>query len=198
MLQSVVKRVASGLPGAGDARDRLNKMFAEQTHFATPGQRAAVTRWQAKDRYYEQVQRAAQGDPDASDDARRVASDLHDLARPLLEDVQVWRGSRSVSDSFHVGIGELCAGTAHITAWFVAATIDPAVARDEFTRPGRDPAVFKITAKAGTGAIWIPPIGDPDEAYQGELLVMPGSMLRILAVNTMSGLPVIEAEVSRP
>lgn len=155
-------------------------------------------RWQAKDRYYEQVQRAAQGDPDASDDARKVVSVLHDLARPLLDDVQVWRGIRSVRDSFHVGIGELCAGTTHITVWFVAAAIDPNVARDEFTGPGRDPAVLKIRAKAGTGAIWIPPIGDPDVAYQGELLLIPGSMLRILAVATMSGLPMIEAEVSRP
>jgi hypothetical protein len=88
----------------GESNARLDRMFAEHTTQVDFRQRASVRRWQGRGRYYEQVQRAAQDVPNASDDALQVMNDLQDVARPLPEDVQVWRGVRSVKESFGLGL----------------------------------------------------------------------------------------------
>lgn len=81
---------------------RLTWIFADQSHAATPEQRASVRRWQGHDRFYQQVQLAAQDDPNASDDARDVADDLTTLAIPISQQVVVWRGIRSIDRTFGV------------------------------------------------------------------------------------------------
>jgi hypothetical protein len=44
----------------------------------------------------------------------------------------------------------------------------------------------------------MPPIGEPSNAYQGELLFVPGVRLRILSIDSSAEVPVIEVEVSQP
>jgi hypothetical protein len=189
---------AGGGDGGGEGpQDRLNSMFADQTAAASAGQRASARRWQGKDRYYEQVQAAVSGG-EATNEARQVADDLRDLAQPLTTEVQVWRGIRSIEDTFGAGVGDLESQPAQIVNRFMATSVHEQVARDEFTRPGRHPAMMRITARAGVKAVWLPPIGDADTAYQGELLFRDGFQLRILNVDTSGNVPVIEVEVSRP
>lgn len=177
--------------------ERLNEMFAEQYRSADQRQRASVRRWQAKGRYYEQVQRAVQDGQDVSGEAFLVMSDLQRLAHPLPVDVLVWRGVRSARATFGAGIDELTGCGDQVVQRFMSMSVDEQVVRDEFIRPGADPAVLKVTARAGTAAVWLPPIGAPEMAYQGELLFRRGCMVRIVAVNTSDDVPIVEVEVSQ-
>jgi hypothetical protein len=183
--------------GGDDPADRLNTAFADQTAAATADQRSSAQRWQGLGRYYDEVQ-AAVVDPDnASEDALDVASDLQQLARPLPEDAEVWRGIRSIEDSFGTGIDEVAGRDVEVVARFLSTSVYEQVARDEFTTPGRNPAILKITARAGTPAVWMPPLGDSAMSYQGELLFQPGCRLRIVNVDRSGDVPLIEVEVSR-
>jgi hypothetical protein len=58
-------------------------MFRAQAHTASDGHRASVRRWQGRDRFYRQVQRAAAQVVGASEEAQAVMEDLIALARPL-------------------------------------------------------------------------------------------------------------------
>jgi len=64
-----------------------------------------------------------------------------------------------------------------VTRSFLSTTIFRDVAVAEFTLPpGSDgPAILEIDVPAGTPAVWVPPLGDPALAYQGELLGAPPS-----------------------
>ena len=80
----------------------------------------------------------------------------------------------------------------------MSTSVSEEVARGEFLRPGRNPALMKVTARAGIPAVWMPPIGDQREAHQGELLLTPGFELRIIRVVQTGDIPVIEVEVREP
>lgn len=137
-------------------------------------------------------------DENATDEALAVAADLQELAAPLSEDIQVWRGIRSIEDTFGTTADKLETRPPEIVNRFMSTTVYEHLARDEFTRPSRDPAVPKVTARAGSYAIWMPPIGSPQMAYQGELLFTRGHLLRIRSVDMSGEVPLIESEVSRP
>lgn len=178
--------------------DRLDRLFADQARSATPEQRASVLRWQGKDeRFYEQVQRSARGQS-ATTAAFDVAEDLQDLMVPLPEGIEVWRGVRDVEKTFGVQadrLEELVGQTYDVPAFF-ATSLDRKVAETEFTRPGPKPAFYRIAARVGTPAVWVPPLGRGEGAYQQELLFPPGVVVRILGVVRSSGVPVVEVEVS--
>ena len=82
---------------------RLTWIFADQTSNATPEQRRSVQRRQGRDRFYKQVQLAALDDPSASIEAIDAADDLTTLGEPLTQMVKVWRGIRSVENTFGIG-----------------------------------------------------------------------------------------------
>ncbi len=44
--------------------------------------------------------------------------------------------------------------------------------------------------------MWVPPLGFPEDAYQNELLLLPGLEARIVAVDTSDSKPIVEVEVS--
>lgn len=177
---------------------RLAWIFADQSADATVEQRQSVRRWQGRDRFYQQVQHAAKDDPAASEEARDVADDLTTLAVPLTQRIVVWRGIRSIDDTFGVSSRELemlLNQTLQVDQFF-ATTVDRRVAQAEFTEPARAPAIYKITVQPGTEAVWIPPLGAPEEARQMELLLLPGIEARIVAVDRTGEMPIIEVEVS--
>lgn len=176
----------------------MNELFEGQADQVDAGQKASAERWQQRDRYYEQVQAAAVHDENATDESLQVMNDLQDMAIALPEDVEVWRGVRSIEETFGTGIDGLIGRDDEIVRRFMSTTVHKNVARGEFTRPSKSPALLKVTAHAGAAAVWMPPIGDPEMAYQGELLFRPGCLLRILAVDTSADVPVIEVEVSQP
>lgn len=173
-------------------------MFADQADSASARQRASASRWQSLDRFYEQVQAAAADEGDASDEALLVMADLQAMAAPLTADVQLWRGIRNLDETFGAGLDQLVGREPEITTRFLSTTVHEGLARSEFTQPGPAPAILKVTARAGTRAVWMPSAGDPSLAYQGELLFQPGTLLRILRIDPSADVPVIEVEVSRP
>lgn len=180
---------------------RLNRLFADQTNGANEAQKFSVEQWQRKDndRFYQDVQRAAADNPRASLDARIVASDLDALMAPLPEDIEVWRGVRNARATFGVpseDLESLAGGDPADVGRFFATTLNRAVADPEFIEPGSDPVLYKITALAGTYALWVPPLGNPDEAYQQELLFPPGAQVRIVGVDRTYRVPIVEVEVS--
>ncbi|MBS9532877.1 hypothetical protein KIH27_04655 [Mycobacterium sp. M1] len=135
---------------------------------------------------------------DPSTEAVRVAAALQELASPLSGDVQVWRGIRSIEDTFGTTVDGLKTWSSRIVNRFMSTTVHRDLACGEFLQPGSDPAVLKVTARAGSYAIWVPPIGSPEHAYQGELLFTRGHPLRILSVGMSGEVPLIEVEVRRP
>lgn len=187
-------RLASA--GDEDPRDRLDRLFSDQAASATQEQRAAVARWQGRDRFYEKVQQAVVGD--GHPDAMTVAQQLSDLAQPLPGDVEVWRGIRSIEDTFGTGIDEVEGRADQVARRFMSTSASEQVARGEFLRPGRNPALLKVTARAGIPAVWMPPVGDQRDTHQGELLLAPGFELRIIKIVRSGDIPVIEVEVREP
>jgi hypothetical protein len=180
--------------GADDPKERLNRIFADQTTAATPKQRAAVARWQGKDRFYEKVQRALSGAGEP--EAVAIAQELSNLARPLPEDVEVWRGIRSTARAFGVDDVNALKGREWIESRFTATTTSRDTATPEFTRPGAKPAILQITARAGASAVWLPPLGVDENAGQNELLFTQGAVVRILSVDDSGEIPVISVEVT--
>lgn len=79
---------------------------------------------------------------------------------------------------------------------FFATTVDRRVAEAEFTEPTPDPALYRVTVEAGTEAVWVPPLGVPEDAHQNELLLLPGLEARIVALDTSDIKPIVEVEVS--
>lgn len=123
--------------------------------------------------------------------------DLQDLMAALPEDVEVWRGIRDVEATMGVSSGELesLIGVDHEVPMFFATSLDRNVAEGEFTTPGRHPALYKINARAGPSALWVPPLGLQSDAYQQELLFPPGIVVRIVGVGRTYSAPIVEVEV---
>lgn len=84
-----------------------------------------------------------------------------------------------------------------VTRSFLSTTIVRDVAVSEFTiPPGRGgPALLEIDVPVGTPAIWVPPLGDPMLAYQGELLLPRRLPLSVRASRDEAGILVVDCEV---
>lgn len=121
------------------------------------------------------------------------------MAAPIPEDVVVWRGLRDVEKAFPGADAndiEALIGRAFPQARFTATSADRQVAENEFTRPGRNPVLLRVRAKAGASAVWAPPLGGASNAYQQELLFTPGTVIRILGIDRIYSVPIVEVEVS--
>ena len=187
-----------GGEGFESSAARLTRLFANQAAAANDKQRSSVALWQSKGkRLYVEVQRAVSG-LDAGAAAYDIADDLQDLMEPLPDKVVVWRGVRSADTVFGVPSEELeeLVGTDRVVPRFFATSLDQNIAEDEFTSPGPRPALYRITAQAGTPALWVPPLGRFGEMYQQELLFPPGVVVRILDVVRTYSVPIVEVEVS--
>ncbi|MCI4675014.1 hypothetical protein [Candidatus Mycolicibacterium alkanivorans] len=84
-----------------------------------------------------------------------VADDLASLAAPLAQRVVVWRGIRSINNTFGVSSGDLetlvdC--TLEVDQFF-ATTADRRVAEAEFAEPATAPALYKVTVQPRTEAV---------------------------------------------
>lgn len=181
-----------------DLAARLTWIFADQSADATPRQRQSVRRWQGRDRFYRLVQLAVIEDATAPEEARDVADALTTLAAPLTQTVRVWRGIRSIERTFGVSGDQLATLEGHIfeVDRFFSTTVDRRVAEREFTDPGHDPGLYELAVQGGTEAVWLPPIGNPEEVHQHELLLLPGIETRIVAVDTAGPVPIVKVEVS--
>lgn len=170
---------------------------------ALTDERAAIRRYQALDRTYELVATILR-DPSSADRLTTAQLDLVDrivrvltnvtLRWSLPEPVRVYRGQRSLERVF--GAGDRPGRTIR-PATFLSTTISRSVALDEFTAPTGPggPALFEIDVPAGTPALWLPPIGDPELAYQGELLLPRRTGLLVRGEREEAGILVFDCEV---
>jgi hypothetical protein len=177
---------------------RLTEIFRAQAETASDGQRASVRLWQGRDQFYRQVQRAAAQEVGASELAQDVMEDLIALAQPLQDNVVVWRGVRSVDDTFGVPAEVLqdLIGVRLVSTRFFATSADRSVVEGEFTEPATRPALLRVQARRGTHAVWIPPLGDQEDARQMELLFLPTALVRILDIEHSRDMPIVFVEVS--
>lgn len=177
---------------------RLTEMFRGQAQAASDDQRASVRRWQGRDRFYRQVQRAAAQEAGASEEAQDVMENLIALAQPLQDNVVLWRGIRSLDDTFGVPADRLddLIGGRRASAQFFATSVDRRVVEREFTEPATSPALLRVQARRGTHAVWVPPLGDEENAGQMELLFLPAVFVRILNVDRSGEMPMVFVEVS--
>lgn len=190
-------RRTKSIDGNEDPAERLNRLFAEQSSGASDRQRESVLKWQGKDeRSYRDIQLAAAGMAGAPQWAKGIVDDLDALMALLPEQVQVWRGVRNSGAAFQVPSGHLeeLIGVPQEIDRFFATSLDRVVALDEFAEPGSDPVVYKIAARADTPALWVPPLGSGDDAYQKELLFPRGVIVRIVRVDRSQGVPIVEVE----
>src|SRR5258705_6768035 len=168
-------------------------MFRGQAQSASDDQRASVRRWQGRDRFYRKVQRAAAQEVGAAEEAHEVMENLIALAQPLPDTVVVWRGVRSVQDTFGVPpqhLGDLV-GARREVARFFSTSADRDIVEREFVEPATSPALLRVLALTGTHAVWVPPLGDEENAGQMELLFLPTALLRILNVDRSREMPMI-------
>lgn len=176
----------------------LTEVFRWQTEAATDEQRTSVRRWQNRDKFYQQVQRAAAQEVGVPEEAHAVMEDLITLAEPLPDEVTVWRGIRSVERTYGVPtqhLGTLIGATRQI-ARFLSTSVDRSIVENEFVEPATSPAILRVHAARGTHAVWIPPLGEKQHACQLELLFLPTALMRILKVDCSGNMPVLFVEVS--
>lgn len=160
----------------------------------------ALRRYQALDRTYELVNRLLRGEPGADELSDVQDAAVRDIVRSLNQLVNRWR----TPEPFRVYRGlrsraglDVSADVPLVTRSFLSTTTDRNVAVSEFTVPPgvSGPALLAIDVPAGTPAIWVPPLGDPALAYQGELLLPRGLPLMVQASRNEAGILVVDCEV---
>jgi len=182
---------------------RLTAEARRVTESLTADERTAIRRYQALDRTYELVAGVLRGQltPDElAADTAELVSGIIDALIPatnrwrLPEPVRLYRGQRSASAA--VGAGARV-GSVLVAETFVSTTIYKQVAFDEFTRPPgpSGPALLEMHAPAGTPGLWLPPAGDPDLAYQGELLLPRETRIAIRGERVEAGILLLDCEV---
>lgn len=160
---------------------------------------SALRRYQALDRSYEllnEVLRAERHPDELSDDelvaVRALVRDLDVLLARWRtpEPVRVYRGLRS-QVGFDVDESPAVSGS------FLSTTVFRDVAIGEFTVPPGPggPALLEIEVPAGTPGVWVPPLGDPALAYQGELLLGREVRLAVRDSDVEAGILVVDCEV---
>lgn len=159
--------------------------------------RESIVRWQGMDRFYVQVQKAADGVND-DPEALKVLDELDVAARrtPLQRDVLMWRGVRNWQAAFGLESLKEIATYDKEQARFTAISSDRKVAEEEFTTFDKAGALLKITARKGTPGIWMPANGSDSHELirQQEFLVPPGARIRVVSVRN-GELPIIEVEL---
>ena len=182
---------------------RLTEASSTVAGALTADEVAAIRRYQGLDRAYELVASVMRGLRSPADltatEAELVTTILRVLPVSIArwrvpEPLRVYRGQRSVAGLLGSGARE---ERVLVADSFLSTTIFREVALDEFTRPAGPggPALLEITVVAGTPALWVPPVGDPALANQGELLLDLGSRLAVRGERQEGGILVLDCEV---
>jgi hypothetical protein len=185
-----------------DLAARLSEsVAAELTGQVSEAELVALRRYQALDRTYalvNQVLRAERHPDELADEefaaVRALVRDLDDLLARWRtpEPVRVYRGLRSRT-------GLRFGQSPVVSRSFLSTTLFRDVAVAEFTTPPGTggPALLEIVVPSGTPAIWVPPLGDPALAYQGELLLGREVRLAVRDRSVEAGILVVDCEVEQ-
>lgn len=193
--------------GEGDVSDlaaRLTEAAEAVATALTDDEVAAIRRYQGLDRSYELVASVLRGLRSPEDltagEAELVTMILRALPVSIArwevpEPLRVYRGQRSVARLLGSGPRDQRVLVANS---FLSTTIFREVALEEFTKPAGPggPALLEISVPAGTRALWLPPVGDPALAYQGELLLDVGSRITVRGERQDGGILVLDCEVA--
>ncbi|MDF3308723.1 hypothetical protein P3H15_27270 [Rhodococcus sp. T2V] len=179
----------------------LDDDFAEWARGITEEQRKAIAQWQrADDRFYQRMQKVLRDgvdDPEAADVLEQVFETIE--SGVLLREVVTWRGIRNTNGLFGVANNRLdeLVGTEVPAPGMLAVTTSRSLAVREFTDPsfGGGPALLRMSIGSGTPAAWVKLVGDPDMAYQRELLLADGQRMRVREVSYTGDLPIVDVEV---
>ncbi|MDI9914369.1 phage minor head protein [Rhodococcus sp. IEGM 1379] len=180
--------------------EQFDRDFTEPITQLTDEQREAILRWQGMDRFYRRMQDVVRNNTD--DEEAILMVELLDeaiAASELVEDVTLYRGIRNISTLIGRTNSDLdrYMGQAIETPGYLAASTSREQAISGFTRPfiGGGPALFELTIRAGTPALWVAGAGDPAMADQRELLLGTAYSLLILGVDYSGSVPTVQAEV---
>lgn len=186
-----------------DLAARLTEDARAVTAAFTAEEVAAVRRYQGLDRTYALVA-AVLRNPGTADDLTDEQADVVDTIVRVLSvatrrwrvsvPVKVFRGQRSLA---RVLGAEPRVGRTIQPAMFLSTSISRDVAVREFAAPPGPggAALFEVSVPAGTRGLWIPPIGDPELAYQGELLLPRRTRLVVRGEREEAGILVLDCEV---
>lgn len=166
-----------------------------------PIARAAITRWQGPDRFYERVQRVIREGTDDYE-ATLTATVLEDLIDrcEIGRTVICWRGERDSNRVFGVSAGDLAnlVGRAFDTVGFYAVSASRDVAEGAFTIPGRDPVIVRAVITPNAHALWVAAAGAPELAEQQELLLFSPTVDIVKVTFSDNGrAPVIDVEIRK-
>ncbi len=191
----------------GELARRLTAASDALRSLASEAELDSVRRYQGLDRAYEVVNELLRGERSqdglTDDEIEIVQTILTGLDRLLErwstpEPIRAYRGQRSLVRAFDLAEGDRpSAGTLLESAAFLSTTIYREVAVPEFTTPPGTggPALLEIDIPTGTSALWVPPLGDPVLAYQGELLLPRGTRLLVRGYRDEAGILVVDCEV---
>ncbi len=194
------------MPADGGSADELAERLGVAVQSAvlpvvTGSELAALRRYQALDRTYRLVNQVLRGERDpeglSDDELARVRTLVRDLDELVArwrtpEPIRVYRGLRSRA-GFDIDEGPV------VSSSFLSTTVSRDVAVEEFTNPPgpEGPALLQVDVPAGTPAVWVPPLGDPDLVYQGELLLGREVRLIVRDSRDAAGILVVDCEVEQ-
>lgn len=185
----------------GEAAELLDAAYADWLAHLTSAQQDVLRRWQAPEaRHYRAIQQAVRrgtGDHAILRDVEELIFAIESGSVPLP--LTLWRGQRSARNCFGVDAEHLTrlAGTVQSVPGFLAATLDRAVAIEQFAQPpgpgGR--LLLRLRVSSGTRAAWVAAAGVPALRAQFEVLLGPRHAIYIERLNYAEGVHVVEAEV---
>lgn len=174
-----------------DVRAALNT--ATKWLRATPGEVAAVRRYQSLDGQHERLNASLlEDDGDwMTTPLAAVVDDLDTLLdRAFLPlDVVTYRGVSDIDEAAPARVGAV-----EVIGSYLSTSLDAVVAERDFA-VGPRPGVLRIAAPRATRALWVPPLGRRDLSYEQEVLFARFTRLRF-GRRTMEGnVVVVRCEV---
>jgi hypothetical protein len=158
--------------------DGLDGHFAGALGTLTAREHAALAAYQGTDRLYDRINGLLRGGPVSSDpgEAGRLADLIDNLYSAIgkgdvPDGITVWRGLRDRTRLFGTDPDEPLVGAEIVLDGFTSVSVYEHVARGGFLSPGGPPALLQLQLQPGLHAAWMPTSGDPDMAWQGELLL---------------------------
>lgn len=145
----------------------------------TAVEETAIWRYQQHDGTHDDLNTLLRGRPARPSEVRRLRPVFRGLDSVLSRaelpvDLVVYRGLRD-SDGLAPPTRPLPFTVPD--SGFVSTSLDRRIAIREFMGRGPSAALLEVTAPAGAPALWLPPIGDPEYAYESEVLFRRGTFL---------------------
>jgi hypothetical protein len=183
----------------------MDEAFGEWALGLRDDERWALRRYQDRDGTYKVVNGVLRGTVrtvDLPESARDEVADIIACAGTAIDagrcpsDIVVWRGVDDTARTFGTADppGQLD-DVERRFAGFLSCTTRRQVALDHFTERDRG-ALLELHVPAGTPGAWLPLAGDPNLAYEAELLLGEDTLVRVIGHRHEGGFVVLVCEVT--